>query len=249
MNPTMHRFDSRKILILLSASVALTGCDTIASWFPDKQKQYQYSTEIPPLEVPPDLSTSTIDGAKRGAGGDSAYSREALADRTLPVAETPEENPVETDRPKRSAKQPKRSEAVPTLAQSSDDVPLIEIEVPFELAWVEVAKALGRMELEITDQNRSDGIYYVYYGGDRKPYEDRGFFGDMAEVFGASQEVAKEYRIKLEQRGKATSVYILDSDNKPQTSGPGFDLLKKLHETLQSASASGAKPASEKSTP
>jgi uncharacterized lipoprotein len=105
------------------------------------------------------------------------------------------------------------------------------------------------MELEITDQNRSDGVYYVYYGGDRKPYEDRGFFGDMAEMFGAAQEASKEYRIKLEQRGKATSVYILDSDNKPQTSGPGFDLLKKLHETLQSASVSGNKPASEKPAP
>lgn len=248
----MNRRDCRKALVLLGASVALAGCDTITSWFPDKQKQYQYSTEIPPLEIPPDLSSSTIEGAKRsaaGAGGDSAYSRGALEDRASPVAETPEDNPVESERPKRSAKPPKRSEAVPTLAQSSDDVPLIEIEVPFELAWVEVAKALGRMELEITDQNRSDGVYYVYYGGDRKPYEDRGFFGDMAEMFGAAQEVAKEYRIKLEQRGKATSVYILDSDNKPQISGPGFDLLKKLHETLQSASAGGAKPASEKSAP
>ncbi|MGZ8216636.1 outer membrane protein assembly factor BamC [Methylomagnum sp.] len=248
----MNRLDCRKALVLLGASVTLAGCDTISSWFPDKQKQYQYSTEIPPLEIPPDLSSSTIDGAKRGAAGsdrDSGLSREASEVRESPVAEAPENSPAESERPKRSAKSPKRSEAAPTLAQSSDDVPLIEIEVPFELAWVEVAKALGRMELEITDQNRSDGVYYVYYGGDRKPYEDRGFFGDIAEVFGAGQALSKEYRIKLEQKGTATSVYILDSDNKPQTSGPGFDLLKRLHETLQSASAPGAKPASEKTSP
>ena len=188
----MNRFTRNRGLVLLSAASLLGGCETISSWFPDKQKQYKYSSEIPPLEIPPDLKTSTIEGAvaKRGVSG----SEESGEDKPVSGTEdVPEPRAEEPDRPKAA---PRKPESAPTLAQSADDVPLIEIEAPFERAWVEVSKALGRMELEISDQNRSDGVYYVYYGGDKKPYEDRGFFGDLAEMFGAGTELSKEYRIK-----------------------------------------------------
>jgi outer membrane protein assembly factor BamC len=240
----------RNALVLLSASALLGGCETISSLFPDKQKQYKYSTEIPPLEIPPDLTSSTIEGAvaKRGTaeiGETSGESPSTMASEETPreptmtpSGEESLERAAETETP-RSAATASKSEEAPTLAQSTDNVPLIEIEAPFEIAWVEVAKALGRMELEVSDQNRSDGLYYVYYGGDRKPYEDRGFFGDIAEMFGKGVEQSKEYRLKLEQKGKATTVYVLDSENKPQMEGPGFELLKRLHETLQSMAAPG----------
>lgn len=244
----------RNVLLLLAASVLLGGCETISSLFPDKQKQYKYSTEIPPLEIPPDLSSSTIDGAVSKRGGAGTGDTGSLAEREItaesaasPADEAPEQAAAESGQPRPAAKS-QQPETAPTLAQSSNDVPLIEIEAPFEIAWVEVAKALGRMELEISDQNRSDGLYYVYFGGDKKPYEDRGFFGDVAEMFGKGQEQSKEYRIKLEGRTqKLTTVYVLDSDNKPQMEGPGFDLLKRLHETLQAMAAPGKgdKPAAE----
>lgn len=255
----MIRFPYRKAAMLAGLALALGGCDLVKSWFPDKQKQYQYSTEIPPLEIPPDLSSSTIDGvaprprAPRGETEDEAL-RASAGEETAETrpGEGEPANAGASEEPRPVAKR-SRTEPIPTLAQSSDNVPLIEIEAPFEVAWIAVAKALGRLELEISDQNRSDGVYYVYYGGDAKPYEDRGFFGDLAEMFGKGGEQSKEYRIKLEEKGKATLVYVLDPDNKPQMSGPGFDLLKRLHETLQSvtgarkgeASAAGAEPGSE----
>jgi outer membrane protein assembly factor BamC len=230
----------RKGLVLLSVSSLLGGCETIGSLFPDKQKQYKYSTEIPPLEIPPDLTSSTIEGAvsPRGAtAGDETASGASVV--TATSGETSGEAPAaEAESPRPAASASKGDEAA-TLAQSSDNVPLIEIDAPLEIAWIEVAKALGRMEIEISDQNRADGLYYVYYGGDKKPYEDRGFFGDVAEMFGKGVEQSKEFRIKLEQKGKATTVYVLDADSKPQMEGPGFELLKHLHETLQSMAAPG----------
>ncbi len=243
----MTRFDRRRIWILLSAAFLLSGCETISSWFPDKQKQYKYSSEIPPLEIPPDLTASTIEGAAVKQGTSAA--EEPVEDRPPGGGEETSEQPTgETEGPRAAVSKP-RSEPTPTLAQSSSDVPLIEIEAPFERAWVEVSKALGRMELEISDQNRSDGVYYVYYGGDKKPYQDRGFFGDLAEMFGGGAESSKEYRIKLEDKGRLTTVYVLDSENKPQSSGQGLDLLKQLHEALRSESGSRAKPAAESSKP
>jgi outer membrane protein assembly factor BamC len=243
----------RNTLMLLSASAFLNGCSTVSDWFPDKQKQYQYSTEIPALEIPPDLTASTIEGATRSRRRpvptpEKSAPEESAAKEpdAVEIGEAPEneeqaaETQTETPRP---VTRPK-STAESTLAQSSDNVPLIEIEAPFEIAWNDVAKALGRLELEVSDRNRSDKVYFVYYGGDNKPYEDGGFFGDVVEMFEGREEPAKEYRVKLEDRGQATLVYILDSENKPQTAGPGFELLTRLHETLKSLSESekGEKP-------
>src|SRR5512137_952665 len=60
--PIMHDARLGRSLAVLCGAALVGGCSTISGWFPDKHKQYQYSTEIPPLEIPPDLTTSTIDG-------------------------------------------------------------------------------------------------------------------------------------------------------------------------------------------
>lgn len=47
-----------RLLPLSVATLALgllAGCSTIRNWFPDKGKDYQYTTEIPALVLPPDL--------------------------------------------------------------------------------------------------------------------------------------------------------------------------------------------------
>jgi outer membrane protein assembly factor BamC len=53
---------SRTVLpvILAAAFVNLTACSYIQGLFPDKEKDYQYTTEIPPLVVPPQLSENPV---------------------------------------------------------------------------------------------------------------------------------------------------------------------------------------------
>jgi uncharacterized lipoprotein len=229
----------RQALLLAGASSLLGGCSVVSGWFPDKQKQYKYSSEIPPLEIPPDLTSSTIDGASSGRGTEVTGAEEtpptAAAASATAAAGASGYTPAPPEGQSPAA-------GTPTLAQNTDNVPLIEIEAPFDTAWVEVSKALGRMELEISDQNRNDGLFYVYYGGTagQKPQEDKGFFGDMAELFKGGPDKAQEYRVKLESRPKNTVVYVLDAENKPQIEGNGLELLKRLNETLSSMS----KPAS-----
>lgn len=43
-----------RFFCVLALSV-LSACSTIKQWFPDKEKDYQYTTEIPELVLPPDL--------------------------------------------------------------------------------------------------------------------------------------------------------------------------------------------------
>jgi uncharacterized lipoprotein len=231
----------RPLLATYSALAFLTGCSTIEGWFPDKHKQYQYSTEIAALEIPPDLSSSTIDGAAGGnrpswespaAADDSALAE--TSDREATPAPGAEMSPEEAKVMRAGKDHPK-----PVLAESSSDVPLIEVQAPFDITWAEVNKALGRQKLEIVDQNRSDGLYFVHFAKDQKPYEDKGFFGDVADMFDGGPGGTKEYRIKLEEKSGVTSIYVQDSEGKPLRDGPGLDLLKQLNETLQDTALGG----------
>ena len=66
-----------------------------------------------------------------------------------------------------------------------------------------------------------------------------GFFGDMADLFGDEKPETQEYRIKLEEKNGVTSIFVLDTEGKPQRAGLGLDLLKRLNETLQNTSLGG----------
>jgi uncharacterized lipoprotein len=97
-----------------------------------------------------------------------------------------------------------------------------------------VGRALGRLKIEVTDQNRSDGTYYVYYGGKspKKKEGDTSFWEDMTSVFSTEKDQAKEYHVKLDDKEKVTNVYVLDQDGKGVSEGQGLELLKRLHKKL-----------------
>jgi outer membrane protein assembly factor BamC len=238
----MHDARFGRSLALLCGMALAGGCSTISGWFPDKHKQYQYSTEIPPLEIPPDLTTSTIDGVNSNRR--AAWESPASADESsgTPDGSEREATPAPGAEMNPDAAQAMRAgkgHPAPVLAESPSDVPLIEVQAPFDITWAEVNKAIGRLKLEIVDQNRSDGLYFVHFGGDHKPYEDRGFFGDVADMFGDDAGGTKEYRIKLEEKNGVTSIFVLDTEGKPQRDGVGLDLLKRLNETLQNTALGG----------
>ena len=65
-------------LVLLNVS----GCTYIKSLFPDKEKDYQYTTEIPPLIIPEDLKKSQIPSLT------SSKPASATAMSDLPVEES-----------------------------------------------------------------------------------------------------------------------------------------------------------------
>lgn len=251
MNQPERRVSAGLRLSALSLAVTLAGCGTIASLFPDKQKQYRYTTEIPSLEIPPDLSSSTIDGARLGgrSASASAVERGTVAEErrappedaapstaVSPEAEKPApERPKPESGPSADPNAPSKPGSGNTImAEGLDDVPVIEIEEPFDRSWNAVARSLARMKIEVNDQNRSDGTFFVHYGGE-EGYTDRGLLGDLSDFLGGG-ESAQEYRVKLEERGKSTQIHVFDADNRPQSDGKGLDLLKRLHQTLQGLS-------------
>jgi uncharacterized lipoprotein len=196
--------------VLGALLVTTSGCTYIAGWFPDKQKQYRYHSEIPPLEIPPDLTSTAIEGAVGGGEPGSA-------EKPVEAIEVPD---------------PKS-----TLAEDLRDVPLIEVEAPFDEAWRSVVRALGRAKIEVTDEDRSRGVFDVRFAPAEKPQTEEG--GWFSRWFGLGSEgsPAGAFRVHVEQKGEATVVFVTDEQDQPQTKGPGLDLLKAIHAQFEKSDA------------
>ncbi|MFK7830834.1 MAG: outer membrane protein assembly factor BamC [Congregibacter sp.] len=60
--------------------------------------------------------------------------------------------------------------------EDDDQGPFIRLDLPFARAWASLSRSLEMSGFEITDRNRSDGLYYVTYRGEDD--EDKsGWFG------------------------------------------------------------------------
>lgn len=243
--------------------MGMAGCSVIAGWFPDKQKQYRYHSETPPLEVPPDLTSSEIQGAVTASGRATGIQfdeprrgryEQALAaseDRELPAEAS--DSALSTRSTVRSAygrraeasTQPASEEAVfaqsrSTLAQSVSDVPLIEIEASYEEAWGALARALGRMKVEVIDQNESDGVFHVFYTpkqavASREKEEEQGFLQSLFSRGNKGERAENEFRVRLERLSEnIVQTFITDQGGNPVSDGPGLELLHGLNDQLQS---------------
>lgn len=196
--------------VLCALLATTSGCSYVAGLFPDKQKQYRYHSEIPPLEIPPDLTSTTIEGAVAGGERD-------VAEKPAEPAEVPD--------------------AKSTLAEDLRDVPLIEVEAPFDEAWRSVVRALGRAKIEVTDEDRSRGVFDARFAPSEKPQADeRGWFSRWFGL-GSENSSAGAFRVHVEQKGQVTVVFVTDEQDQPQTKGPGLDLLKAIHAQFEKSEA------------
>jgi outer membrane protein assembly factor BamC len=72
------------LLISAAALSALSACTYVKTLFPDKEKDYQYTTEIPPLIWPDDLKKDYLPEVTRAAVSAPPPSSN-IADATVPA--------------------------------------------------------------------------------------------------------------------------------------------------------------------
>ncbi len=192
--------------VAVLALSSLTACDWIKSQFPDKGKDYYYSSEIPPLYVPPELANNRIDTQ---AGGIETGSNDQV----------PKAPQVVVDQVK--------------LVQPTGGAARIQLSEPFERAWRIVGKALSRQALEITDRNLEDGVFYVQYDPNAHALEDGSIWDELVFFFGEDQNQEKEYRVRLAQNQQFTEVIVTDENDVPLSDGPGLKLLKSIYKAIQ----------------
>ncbi len=223
-NGALDAFQGKKLKVftqylLRSMFVALVGsivsCSSFDSVLPDRKKEYKYSTELPPLEVPPELSTSSIEDNTIRSRGGSVSARELQSVR----------------QPQTSTRQPEVVEKT-SLVENSTEGTYIKVEEDYAIAWRMVGRALSRLEIEVDDLNRTEGMYYVIYEDKKKKDSAGGLFSSLAFWSDENAISESDLRVKLSDRGGSTEIRVLDDNGEVQNSGDGLRLLQILQEKL-----------------
>ena len=199
-----------RLLISLFIISITPSCSYIAEYFPDKEKDYQLTKEIPELTVPSDLS-----------GNHSQTVQENFSIDT-------EENISEKD-DGFAYKDSQGSVPIDLIEYSDDASTRIRISDSFIRSWRIVGKALSRHSIEITNRDVLNGLYHIQYDPEFKKVEDGSLWDEFLFIFGSDPAKEKEYKVKLVDKKEATEVFVLDSDGEKVSDGTGLVLLKLLY--------------------
>lgn len=197
--------------------IILSACSKVDNILPDREAEYQQSKELPPLEIPPDLTSSTIDDPSiqlPDISGDASF--------TEYVERKSSESDGSDSPSKKTAK-----------LISIDNSPYIDIDEDFPKAWRMVGKAVSNLGLEVTDRDRTKGDYYVLFNGESTEKKDEGLLASLAFWRDIKvSEHGEKFLVRLEKAGQVTKVVVLDSDQQRQTQGLGLELLRRIEEKL-----------------
>jgi outer membrane protein assembly factor BamC len=205
-----------KALIIVMVSANLSACTYIKNLFPDKEKDYQFTTEIPPLTIPPDLAGGSITNVPAASAAPTADAAPA-ADPSPEPAPTVERKLIQVE-----------------LVNADQGTKRLRIGAPPLTAWRMVGKALSRKFMEVTSRNQEEGMFRVLYDPNSKEVEDGGIWDEVVFFLKGFETNEQEYVLKLvENDSQQTDVVILDKEQKPIADEASLSLLTLLHDTIK----------------
>lgn len=219
------------LIITITALIFLSGCSYIKSLFPDKEKDYQYTTEIPLLILPQDLKNSQIPGL-------TSSTPIISTNLDLPTEEsdngalTTQQPPANTDLP---VNEPEAIEALIALERIklNDDGYSLRINTPFIKAWRIVNKSLSRKSIEVTDRNQEKKLFTIKYEPEEQPLQDDSYWSDLTFMISGVHDNEKTYLIKLDENNDYTDITIIDEDHKLLSEDASNKLLTLLENTIK----------------
>jgi outer membrane protein assembly factor BamC len=115
---------------------------------------------------------------------------------------------------------------------SVDGIPVLQVDDGFERAWRRVGLALDRTGFTVEDRDRSQGVYFVRYVSLSTEAKEAGFFSKLFSGSAAPSTPLK-YRIALHSKDESTTVSVLNTDGKPETSVNAERIIKVLADDLR----------------
>jgi len=225
----------KSLISLCGAAVVLnlSACSSIKEMFPDKEKDYQFTTEIPKLIIPADLAngstlTPSANTSARTQNTDSTTAASEEADKKPAEESTAAADSTADEQPLIDPKS-----ITVDLLESSNKIGYLRLNVPFTTAWRVVSKGLSRKSIEVNERNQSDKIFTVQYDPDEKPVEDGTYLDEINFMLHGFQANDKEYKLKLVETNQQTDVVILDGEQKPASDEGGLKLLKVLQQSIK----------------
>ncbi len=238
-----------RIFILTVGIALLPSCSYFESYFPDKERDYQYTSEIPLLNWP--------SGLRENKSNDSA--------KDIPPLSSPETNesigieaaPPTTANAADTALTEEQSSAVAPGVASTEVTQADEADVPdtvssieivkyddgesrlrlgagFAKSWRVVNKALTHNTIEVTERNHDQGNVTIQYDPDEKKVKDDSFMDEIDFIFKGINVGDKEYNLKFEEHDQKTDVIVLDEEHLPLLNdNASLRLLKLLSDTIK----------------
>ncbi|QPK65491.1 outer membrane protein assembly factor BamC [Methylomonas sp. LL1] len=224
----------------------LPACGTIKSWFPDKERDYQFTSEIPELIVPDDLKNKglaslspqsaepPVSEAESVSG--SRYPAEAEAEPTAAEVATTESqaatviSAAETE----SVKNPDQDESKPVEQPVvAGGVSSLQIDQPKSQAVRMVGRALSRQKLEVVERNIDKGYFYVKFDLHAVKATDESIWDELNFFFGDDPSQEQEYRITVRQiEPQLSQVTIQDSAGVSLSDATANALLKLITDAI-----------------
>lgn len=221
---------SAPFLVIPLLLLNLTACSVIGGYFPDKAKDYQLSSELPPLNIPTDIANKGLVKAKASKPVEDTETVAVIGEvvKAPPVAttETTTAPIVETEPEK---PEPTRVE----LVKFADGETRLQMNKPVAMSWRMIGKALSRKAIEITARDQANAEFTVQYDPNETDFKDDTFWDEITFVFSEDHNQEQPYHLKLLARDKTTEVAVLDAQGKPLATGGGLSLLKLLLTTLK----------------
>ncbi|MGZ8161228.1 MAG: outer membrane protein assembly factor BamC [Methylobacter sp.] len=221
-------------LILVAVLVNVSACSYIKNLFPDKEKDYQFTTEIPPLVLPPDLAGDSIakvpPAVQAAQTADAASAETAESSSSAPAEETADAAPAAQAE---AAPEIDRKLIQVELADADQGTKRLHIGAPATRAWRMVGKALSRKAIEVTNRNQDEGTFRVQYDPDKQEVEDDSIWDEVRFFFKGFDITEQEYVVKLVENNQQTDVIIMDKEQKPAADNMSLSLLTLLHDTIK----------------
>lgn len=184
-------------VLLLSG---LSACSTIKSWFPDKERDYQFTSEIPVLIIPDDLKNK-----------ESASLPVRPIEKALPQPDpiTGSRYPTESDETittdsgtgsdeTTTAQAPAAEENPKPVSSNSSTVSTLQIDQAKKAATRTVGKALTRQKVEVVERNVDKSYFYVKYDPKAQKVSDDSIWDELNFLFGDDPSQEQEYRITVQ---------------------------------------------------
>jgi outer membrane protein assembly factor BamC len=114
---------------------------------------------------------------------------------------------------------------------SLNNLPVVQIDEPFDRAWRRVGLALDRTGFTVEDRDRSQGTYFVRYVPPNPDKKEPGFFGKLFSR--EKNEQPLKFRINLKSEGQSTTVSVLNANGAPETSQNAQRIVQVIAEDLK----------------
>jgi outer membrane protein assembly factor BamC len=225
---------SFQVGFIVCVVIGTSGCSTLQSWFPDKEKDYQFTTELPPLVIPTDLVQKISVPAKK-ITPTAANSVETITPKKLAakkIESVIEKIAAVENRPTLTDAETELNRNEIQVSLTHENAPTLNLNVPLVRAWRIVGKALSRSGIEVTNRGQDSGQIYIQFV-EAKQQPEKSLWDNTISVFNPFSENEQSYILQFHEANLKTSVTVLTPELQTITDGLDNKILLILFDAIK----------------